>query len=65
MRSGRPRGPGKALKKVGSEAPHSFEGLPGHPGLARLQKRIPQNPDRECLALKKREQEHDSGIVHS
>ncbi len=29
MRSGRPRGPGTAFQKVGSEAPHIFEGFPG------------------------------------
>ena len=38
LRSGRPRGPGEALKKVGSEAPYSFEGSPGLPRPARLQK---------------------------
>ncbi len=32
MRLGRPRGPGKALKNVGGEAPHIFEGLPGPRG---------------------------------
>ncbi len=35
MWSGRPREPGKTLKKVGGEAPHIFEGLPGPPGPAR------------------------------
>ena len=28
----RPRAAGKPLKKVGGEAPHFFEGLPGRPG---------------------------------
>ena len=46
MRSGRPRGPGKALKNVGGEAPHRFEGLPGPPGPARPQKRTPKIPAR-------------------
>ncbi len=32
LRSGRPRGPGKAFKNVGGFAPHSFEGSPGLPG---------------------------------
>ncbi len=31
MRSGRPREPGKVLKKVGGFAPHIFEGFPGPP----------------------------------
>ena len=30
--SGRPRGPGKALKNVGGEAPRIFEGFPGVSG---------------------------------
>ncbi len=38
LRSGRPRGPRKALQNEGGEAPHIFEGLPGPPGPARLQK---------------------------
>ncbi len=38
LRSSRPRGPGKAFKNVGGEAPHIYEGLPGLPGPARLQK---------------------------
>ncbi len=38
MRSGRPRGPGKALRNLGGFAPHLFEGLTGAPGPARLQK---------------------------
>ncbi len=35
LRFDRPRGPGKAPKNVGGEAPHIFEGLPGPPGPAR------------------------------
>ncbi len=46
LRSGRPRGPGKALKKVGGFAPHILEGFPGPPGPARPQKRTPKNPAR-------------------
>jgi hypothetical protein len=45
-RSGRPRGPGKALKNVGGFAPNMLEGLPGPPGLARPQKCTPKNPAR-------------------
>ena len=30
--SGGPRGPGKAFKNVGADAPHIFEGFPGSPG---------------------------------
>jgi hypothetical protein len=44
LRSGRPRRPGKVFKKVGCEAPHLFEGLPGPPGPARLQKRSQKTP---------------------
>ncbi len=29
--SGLPRGPGKALKNVGADGPHIFEGFPGAP----------------------------------
>ena len=43
LRSGRPRGPGKAFKNVGGEAPHILEGFPGPPGPARLQKGTQQN----------------------
>ncbi len=46
LRSGRPRGPGKAFKNVGGEAPHLFEGFPRPPGPARIQKRTPTNPAR-------------------
>ena len=46
LRSGRPRGPGKAFQKVGVLAPHLFEGLPGRPGPARPQKNTPKNPAR-------------------
>ncbi len=46
LRSRRPRGPGKAFKKVWGEAPHIFEGLPGPPGPARPQKCTPTNPAR-------------------
>jgi hypothetical protein len=46
LRSGRPRGPGKAFKNVGGFAPHIMEGLPGPPGPARLQKRSQTNPAR-------------------
>jgi hypothetical protein len=42
LRSGRPREPGKAGKSLEGEAAHLFEGLPGLPGPARLQKRIPK-----------------------
>ncbi len=41
LRSGRPRGPGKALKSVGGFSPDRFEGLPGPPGPARPQKMDP------------------------
>jgi hypothetical protein len=43
LRSERPRGPGKALQKVGGCAPHLFEGLPGPPGPAIPQKRTAKN----------------------
>ena len=46
LKSGRPRGPWKAFKNVGGDAPHLFEGLPGPPGLARPQKCTPTNPAR-------------------
>ncbi len=46
MKSGRPRGPGKALQNVGGFAPHIFEGFPGPAGPARPQKRTPKNPAR-------------------
>ncbi len=45
LKSGRPRGPGKAFQNVGGEAPHILEGLPG-PGPARPQKRSPEKPDK-------------------
>ncbi len=49
-KSGRPRGPGRALKNVGKnvggEAPHIFEGFPGPPGPARPQQCTPENPAR-------------------
>ncbi len=32
MKSGRPRGPGRAFKNVGGFAPHIFERFPGLPG---------------------------------
>jgi hypothetical protein len=38
LRSGRPRGPGKAFKNVGVFAPHLLEGFPRPPGPARPQK---------------------------
>ncbi len=38
LKSGRPRGPGKALKNVRGFAPHILEGFPGPPGPARLKK---------------------------
>ncbi len=41
LRSGRPRGPGKALQNVGGEAPHLFDGFPGPTGPARLRKITP------------------------
>ncbi len=37
LRSGRPRGPGKAFKNEGGFVPHRFEGRPEPPGPARLQ----------------------------
>ncbi len=43
MRSGRPRGLGKAFRNAGGEAPHLFEGFPGPPGPARPQKFTPKN----------------------
>ncbi len=50
LRSCRPRGPGKAFKNVGGEAPHILQGLPGPPGPARPQKRTPKiRPD--CLQV--------------
>ncbi len=42
LKSGRPRGPGKALKSVGGFAPHIFEGLPGPRGRSDL-KNAPKN----------------------
>jgi hypothetical protein len=50
LRSGRPRGPGKAFQNVGGFAPHISEGLSGPPGPARLPKRTQTNrPD--CLQV--------------
>ncbi len=46
LRSGRPRGPGKALQNMGGFAPHMFEDFPGPPGPARPQKRSPTNSAR-------------------
>ncbi len=46
LRSGRPRGPGKAFKSVGAFAPHIFEGFPGPPGPARLQTCTQKTPAR-------------------
>ncbi len=50
LKSGRPRGPGKALQNVGGEAPHIFEGSPGPPGPDR-----PENPppktQPDCLQI--------------
>ncbi len=46
LRSGRPRGPGKAFKSVGGFASDISEGFPGPPGPARPQKRNPQTPAR-------------------
>ncbi len=43
LRSGRPRGPGKAFKKVEGFRPHRFEGFCGPPGPARLPKRSQNN----------------------
>jgi hypothetical protein len=43
LRSSRAWGPGKALKKVGGEAPRRFEGFPGPLGPARPQKRNQKN----------------------
>ncbi len=46
MRSGRPRGPGKALRNVGGETPRISEGFPGPPEPARPQKCTPKTrPD--------------------
>ncbi len=42
LKSGRPRGPGKALRKAGSEAPDIFEGFPGPPGPGQTSKMHPQ-----------------------
>ncbi len=46
LRSGWPRGPGKAFENVGGEGPHIFEGFLGPPGPARPQKSTQQNPAR-------------------
>jgi hypothetical protein len=50
LRSGRPRGPGKALKSVGGEDPHLFEGLPGPPRPARPQTSTPKTRP-NCLQV--------------
>jgi hypothetical protein len=39
LRSGRPRVPEKTFKNMEASPPHRFEGFPGPPGPARLQKR--------------------------
>ncbi len=46
MRSGRPPGPGKAIKSVEGFAPHRFKGFPGPSRPARPQKCNPKNPAR-------------------
>ena len=46
LKSSRPRGPGKTFQNVGGFAPHLFEGVPGPPGPARLQKWTPNKPAR-------------------
>ncbi len=46
LRSGRPRGPGKAFKKVGRSAPRFFGWLPRAPGAGQISKTHPQNPAR-------------------
>jgi hypothetical protein len=54
LRSGRPRGPGKALKKVGGEAPHIFEGLFGAPGPARRQTGTPKKSGQTAFRYPRR-----------
>jgi hypothetical protein len=44
LRSGWPRGPGKALKKVGGFAPHISEGPSRVPGAGQTSKMHPQKP---------------------
>ncbi len=46
LRSGRPRGLGKAFQKIGGFAPHICEGFSGPPGPARLQKCTKTTPAR-------------------
>ncbi len=46
LRSGRPRGPGRPSKMWWASPPHFFEGIPGPPGPARLQKSTPKIPAR-------------------
>ncbi len=46
LRSGRPRGPGKAFTNAGCFAPNLFEGLPGPLGAGQTSKMLPTNPAR-------------------
>ncbi len=43
LKSGRPRGPGEALKNVGGLAYRIFEGFPGPPGAGQTSKMNPKN----------------------
>ncbi len=61
MRTGRPRGPGKALPNVGGVAPHLFEGFPGPPEPARPQKRTQTNLARDCLRVPRKSSIWGSG----
>ncbi len=51
MRSGRPRGPGRALKKMGGFAPHIFEGLPRPPRAGHTSKNAPPKNRPDCLLV--------------
>ncbi len=51
LRSGRPRGPGKAFQNVGGEAPQILDGFPGTLGPARPQECIPQKFRPDCLQV--------------
>ncbi len=56
LRSGRPRGPGKTLKKVGGFAPHILKAFPGPRGRPDLKNATRKNRP-GCLQVPKRELE--------
>ncbi len=51
LKSGRPRGPGKAFRSVGVEAPHIFEGLLGPPRGRPDFKNAPNKIRPDCLQV--------------